>query len=729
MQSNLPNNFSNQLSVRARLVDALVNIRPMFKSSRLALTWGPVTRKLLLRTALLYGAIYLLAMLISVYPASEQYSALSAGLLFPGAGFLFWANPFGSAYLWFIGMFIGALGLFAVAMVLWFATGNIIAPVLIWFGSAVVAAIFGGVEFGGAGFGVAMFGSDTAIDPLAWPVALQFIQVLAPLSVLLAFVAKAERSEKLAAQYRRFCERTPLVSVDSIDQLVSADSLNYRDSKESFDSMQPADLNEPDSSIQHDHSVESRNSSGPIPDPSSEQGASTGSIATAAEMSLSDLQMMRALLDRSLQPVESFEGFDKLDQFQTAALRYQINFVSYALSVCSQVHLPAARSYMHEAQLKLALKLLDPRVWGYWKLENLWGNFSTSADPIPRDNIMLSGFLSAQFGLARRQVAMNEFDGDQGLIFRTRKGQEFRYSLAEVCDILKRQYQAAPYGLLACEPNWVFPLCNSITAVGMRSLDVQHGTCQWDEISDRFRQSLQDEFISANGLLVPFRSSRTGIAAPMIGGGAMQSFPCLFLNSLLPDVAARQWQLTRENLQQANGKRALWPVDIGNYRINRAASYSACAATAVEMGDMETALRMLDYLDDDHPLTVESGVAHRSGVSLWAHALEFMARAGDVNALRSAVNSSATDGPVILDVCYPEVLLASAHSQGGCLQAVLYPADKPTQTTLHIGELLPNRRYQVGGDRSFEVSADPQGNVCLNLFVAARTELSLSPLN
>ena len=190
MQSNLPNNFSSELSVRARLVDALVNIRLMFKNSRLPMPWGPVTRKLLLRTALLYGAIYLLALLLAVYPASEQYSALAAGLLFPGAGFLFWANPVGSGYLWFIGMFVGALGLFAVAMVLWFATGNIIAPVLIWFGSAVVAAMiggaaFGGVAFGGAEFGGAMIGSHTTIDPLAWPVVLQFIQVLAPLFVLL----------------------------------------------------------------------------------------------------------------------------------------------------------------------------------------------------------------------------------------------------------------------------------------------------------------------------------------------------------------------------------------------------------------------------------------------------------------------------------------------------------------------------------------------------------------
>ena len=39
------------------------------------------------------------------------------------------------------------------------------------------------------------------------------------------------------------------------------------------------------------------------------------------------------------------------------------------------------------------------RVWQYWGLENLWGNFSTNADPVARDNVMYSGWYAAQLGL------------------------------------------------------------------------------------------------------------------------------------------------------------------------------------------------------------------------------------------------------------------------------------------------------------------------------------------
>ena len=55
---------------------------------------------------------------------------------------------------------------------------------------------------------------------------------------------------------------------------------------------------------------------------------------------LSDTQMaqMRFFLDRALQPISEFEGFEHLDDFQTAAVRYQINFISYALSL-SLIHI------------------------------------------------------------------------------------------------------------------------------------------------------------------------------------------------------------------------------------------------------------------------------------------------------------------------------------------------------------------------------------------------------
>ena len=41
----------------------------------------------------------------------------------------------------------------------------------------------------------------------------------------------------------------------------------------------------------------------------------------AKEFSLDDLKRMRFLLDRMLQPTRNFDGFEWIDQFQTAAVR------------------------------------------------------------------------------------------------------------------------------------------------------------------------------------------------------------------------------------------------------------------------------------------------------------------------------------------------------------------------------------------------------------------------
>ena len=506
-----------------------------------------------------------------------------------------------------------------------------------------------------------------------WPLAVATLRVAIPIAIVMAFLFKVERSEKQTQTRQR------LVTENAITPAVTC-----------------------------------------------AQRAS--SFNAGKELSLPDVQKMRALLDRSLQPINEFKGFDWIDQFQTASLRYQLNFVSYALSVASQVHLPAAQGYMHEAQRRLAMKMLDHRVWGYWQLENMWGNLRTSADPVTRDNIMLSGFLSAQIGLARGLVGLNDFDGPQSLVFKKGNKRDYRYSLAQMNRIVAGHYGNADYGLLACEPNWVFPLCNAITATGLRAHDVQAGSSDWESIATRFESALHTEFTSSSGLLVPFRSSRSGIAAPMIGGGAMQSLPCLFLNTVLPGVAQSQWQIARDNLTQARGKRGMWPVDIGNYRFNRSASYGACAAAAVEMGDQEIADRILQYMNEDYPLVTEGGVAHRPKASVWAHALEFTAIAGDHNALKTATNGVSESGPVISKVSYPDVVLASAKSASGCLHAVMYPGNKVGNKSLTVSGLLPGKSYRLDGDNARQVVADSHGNAVISMLVDGRTELNLYPV-
>lgn len=52
----------------------------------------------------------------------------------------------------------------------------------------------------------------------------------------------------------------------------------------------------------------------------------------------------------ALQPLDSFAGFTKIDQFREAATRYQLNALSYSLSMAQFTRTPAFTGYLAEAQ-------------------------------------------------------------------------------------------------------------------------------------------------------------------------------------------------------------------------------------------------------------------------------------------------------------------------------------------------------------------------------------------
>lgn len=393
------------------------------------------------------------------------------------------------------------------------------------------------------------------------------------------------------------------------------------------------------------------------------------------------------------------------------------------------MHVPAFHGYFRTAQENLVAKQQDHRIWRYWQLENLWGNLRTSADTIPRDNIMLSGFLAAQIAYHHGASGQRTFDAPGSLVFERPSGERYVYSLPTLIDALARQYKTSEYGLLACEPNWIYPLCNTISASAIRAFDAANGTAHCDAIEDSFRHRLETEFITAGGRFVPFRSSVTGFPAPMIGGAVMQAFPYFFLYAVFPDIAQRQWLVLRRDLTEDGCRRALWPIDVGNYRFSRASSYAATAAAAVELGDTEVADRLLSLLDEECPVTVSDHVANRSNASLWAHSVELIARCGRAGTLRSLVTSprsSAPSGPFIQEATYPDVLVAKAANANGVLSSVLYPGERSGKKALTIGGLAPNNSYvATGAVGEFRFAADTQGTARFELPVDGRTELQI----
>jgi len=526
------------------------------------------------------------------------------------------------------GLFFVSLFLFGAAGFLWFATGNVILPPLMWVLIAIVSGLSQASEI------------PNEFNP--WVTLTAF--GLAP--TLLAGLSTFRLIDLKRAQARRARLNQSLIS---IPLEIVASKQNQKD-----------------------------------------------------ELSLSELQHMRLLLDRAMQPVDEFEGFEWLDQFQTAAVRYQINFISYALSMAQAHYMPDFTGYLSQAQQKLKAKQENHRIWKYWQLENIWGNLRTGADPIGRDNIMYSGFVGAQLAYAR-QAGHRDATSLDGLTCRA-KGSEFAYTQDEMMQVLTSQYEDNNYGLLSCEPNWVYPLCNAISATAIRAQDTLNGTQHWEGIKDKFRHALETEFITPHGKFIPFRSNYTGFAPPQVGGAVMQAFPCFFLNAILPDIARRQWQALKLDMNGKSWRRALWPADVGNYNFSRASSYAATALAAREMGDDETADLLLKYL--------------------------VMARIAKKDELRTLVTTRRNQAtcPYLAHTPALDVLIAKAKAGQDGLSIVAYPAHKDGNYAFKLAGLVPNQNYKLTGCVEQLFTAQPDGTQTLAVHLSGRTEFNINPI-
>jgi hypothetical protein len=619
---------------------------------------GKVTQQKLNRLCLLYASLLTLACLTLAFSSSSQWHAFAMGLIFPGGGFLAHANFANGLGIMHITFAIFAFGLFMSALIMWFATGNALAPVLTWFLSAVAAAMMPH----GAMINQLICGRFNL--NITW--LLPSTVALTLFFAILLILFKQKRATKLRSQANEY---------------LSAHGANLASQ------FQPQN--------------------------------------ESHEFSPDDLKQMRFLLDRALQPLENFDGFEWIDQFQTSAVRYQLNFLGYALSLAQATHLSAFSGYLSEAQHHLILKQTDYRIWQYWQHENRWGNLQNNADPIARDNIMLTGFCATQIALFHAASGRDDFCQPNSFSFNHPSGKHYAYNQSLLIDKLHSEFKKSDFYLMACEPNWVYPLCNSIGAAAMK----HHNAAIWQQHATAFTHHLEHEFIDLTGRFVPCRSSYTGLALPIIGGALPQALPCFFLNATLPTIALRQWLLLRPTLLKNHqlNRAAFWPIDTGNYGFSRAAAYSGLALAAKELGDEEIARLCFEQLELEYPCQEIAGVTHRANASVWAHGVEFLARSCTKNSFQQLIQKPQKNKhPIISHVPYPDVLVAHASNQQNSLKAVFYHGTQAGQFPISLAQLTPHKIYQSTGGTVQTIVADALGNATFMLEVNGRTEIFLS---
>jgi hypothetical protein len=323
------------------------------------------------------------------------------------------------------------------------------------------------------------------------------------------------------------------------------------------------------------------------------------------------------------------------------------------------------------------------------------------------------------------------------LTFRLNDRTAYVHDFNSIIGSVKTNYDTAEFGLFACEPNWIYPICNHY---GMASLAVHDAVTGSDNVRrylPNWLRMLDQEFTDESGSIIGLRSQLTGMPVPFPTGEAGYA---PFENTFAPDRAAAQWAIARKEIApavhpDATGRtRISLPgrgLDTGNYKAGHTGSFAAILVAAKEFGDDWIADAAQNSLDSDCGLDMTGGVRRYLGGSNDTNSyavLGQLMRTGDFR--RSFVEgpgAKALTGPVLDDAPYPQVLVAAALSDGADLRMVLYPGQGDGLQTLGLAQLAPGQRYTIAGAEVATVSADADGTARLDVILCGRTAVRLTP--
>ncbi|MEZ5323271.1 MAG: hypothetical protein R2698_14595 [Microthrixaceae bacterium] len=258
-----------------------------------------------------------------------------------------------------------------------------------------------------------------------------------------------------------------------------------------------------------------------------------------------DLATQRYFLDLLLQPLDEWEGFQRIEQFGLSAFRYELNFSQYALAMSQYTRTPAFTGYLAEAQRNAIVKMTARKVWSYWAVERLVGYGRWNPDPVVFHNIMYSAYFAMMIGLYETLNDDRQFSVPGSLSLRWDRRTTYRYDFKKIVEALRNNMLQKPkHPQYPCEPHLVYPACNTFAMNSMTMHDRLHGTEITGDLVDRVRTSYdRDGWRRRNGRFISIgtRAGRT-LAGPMLfHDGAM----AMLLNPTMPDVAAATWRALR----------------------------------------------------------------------------------------------------------------------------------------------------------------------------------------
>ncbi|KAK5164291.1 uncharacterized protein LTR77_009986 [Saxophila tyrrhenica] len=456
------------------------------------------------------------------------------------------------------------------------------------------------------------------------------------------------------------------------------------------------------------------------------------------ELSLRDLRFIQWFIELGMRPMDDFAYHDVIDQFQTAAIRYQLYEATSDLGLYQFVYTPNFHGYLSEAMRRTIEKSLTERVVGFWKWESLWGKGKVSDwDPIAEDNIMVSGYVLQAVGIYQSNTGDDRYTKPGSLTFEVAKDKKYPYDFKRIADAVNRQWEDGPYCLFSCEPNWIYTMCNLTGASGI-TLASRLLNVPWaDKIKSRFEKALDEDFTQQDGTVMTIRSELTGFTIPGLAGRLSDGINALLCAAFLPHIAHRCWSfvlresinqhsdgsITLENLEGAD------KLDPGNYRPGVGFTRAVFAAAAAEYGQEGVRKELLRELDEVvHPVfETETGSLKNKGLSTIGQGSAMKARLCGYQDWFSMIShgppENVIQGPILDEAPFPDVLVAKAYSHDGeGMELVLYSGRESRKFQLGFTRLRAGESYSLAGEKK---SADKEGKAVWEVRLEGRTALDL----
>lgn len=165
--------------------------------------------------------------------------------------------------------------------------------------------------------------------------------------------------------------------------------------------------------------------------------------------------------------------------------RYSLAFSVYFFGAEQYHKFPAWQGTLQPAMDRLIQKMQQKPVWKYWEEQskgcrkwepNMDQPYPSQKDPIVHWNVMYSGHLGQMINLYEMLYRDFKWDKPGSIVLKWDDSESFVYDNETLQKTMFVQQITQPVPAICCEPNAIFPQCNTHYLLSLMSYDKTHGT-------------------------------------------------------------------------------------------------------------------------------------------------------------------------------------------------------------------------------------------------------------